>query len=280
MSVINIEQQGRRFYLRGDTYPLREQLRAAGANWDASARCWWTGSREKAEAIVVSATGTTAVGGEPGDAKQGETLADDSTVVGRGRYKGREYLVVWTGTTRRGEVAKLAFLDGTNIFWASRAEVEVTKTYQARQVRGRSYPMTFGRLRQLREEFADQRQAEREADQIVGAEGPYCSRFSASRGNRLPSESIGSATWLRHAGQRVAVVLVGYYSASYLRSEDAEDMGEYGLESGWYGTTYYRAATRPEYDALQASSPRQDGVCVEPAADSTSSSTTATSVTT
>lgn len=260
--TITIDQQGRRFYLRGDTYPHRQQISSAGANWDRDARCWWTGSRAKADAIVTAISGGgTAVGdGQP--AGGGEQLSDDSAVIGRARYKGREYLVVWMGQTRRGEAAKLAFLDGSSVFWAERGEIEVIKTYQPRQIRGRSYPMTFGRLQRLREDFADQRQAERDADQLVGEQGQYTARFTASRGNRLPTEQIGAATWLRHAGQRIAVVLVGYHSATYLRSDDAEDMGEYGLESGWYGTAYYRAATRAEFEALQASTPRQDGVCI------------------
>lgn len=261
--TITADKQGRRIYLRGDTYPVRDQLRAAGAKWDADARCWYTGKQATADEIItkVGAGATTAA--QPGAAEAtSDRLTDDSEVSGRARYKGREYLLVWEGDTRRGPAAKLAFLDGSSVFWASHGEYEVTKRYQARRIRGRSCPMTFGRLTRLREEFAEQRQAEHEADQLVGEEGPYTTRYTASRGHRIPAEPIGTASWIRHGRQRIAVVLVGYRSATYVRSDDAEDMGHFGVESGWYGTAYHRDATREEYEALQARTPRADGMCV------------------
>lgn len=262
MTTISIEKTGRRYYLIGDTYPIRKQLGDADCHWDGERRAWWTSKLEVAERFASGAGSQPArIDGthdEPG-------LSADATVVGRARYKGRECLVVWTGTTKRGPAAKLASMDGKRVWWADAGEVEISKTYQARydSRSRRDIPMTFGKLQRLREEYADQRQAEKEADQLVGDRGQYTARFTASRGNRLPTEQIGQASWLRHAGRRIAVVLVGYQSATCLRSDDAEDMGEYGLESGWYGTAYYRAATRDEYTALQASSPRADGVCVE-----------------
>jgi hypothetical protein len=51
---LSIESAGRRHYVRGDTYPLRERLRAAGAHWDAEARAWWFGQREAAERLPES----------------------------------------------------------------------------------------------------------------------------------------------------------------------------------------------------------------------------------
>jgi len=44
-------------------------------------------------------------------------------------YKGREYYVVWEGTTRRGPAYKLSFKDGTKQFWADATAVKVTKSY-------------------------------------------------------------------------------------------------------------------------------------------------------
>jgi hypothetical protein len=75
--------------------------------------------------------------------------------------KGREYLVLWTGRTARGEAAKLAFLDGSSVFWADASAVRITKRYEPRYDGfQRPRPMTFGRLRQLREEYSEQRAAE------------------------------------------------------------------------------------------------------------------------
>lgn len=41
--TIKVEKQGRRFYITGDTYPLRTQLRTAGCKWDPTKKAWWTG---------------------------------------------------------------------------------------------------------------------------------------------------------------------------------------------------------------------------------------------
>lgn len=266
--TITIEQQGKRFYLRGNTYPIKDQLRAAGAKWDPDAKCWWTGKRETAEAIVSGAapdksnTTQPILEGHAVSERPRETLANDTKIAGRAKYRGRDYILVWEGETGRGHSAKLAFADGSSVFWTQYDQIEVTKRYQPRVYRGQEQPMTFGRLNRLREDFSEQRKAEREAEQIVGERGPYSSRFEASKHNRTPGRELGSTSWLRHAGKRIAVVLVGYQSATYIRGEDAEDMGEYDLRSGWYGMAYHRAAMKAEYDALQARVPRPDGVCV------------------
>lgn len=56
--TISIETQGRRHYLRGDTYPIKDALRAAGAHWDAEAKAWWTGQLELAQQMVEKAATT------------------------------------------------------------------------------------------------------------------------------------------------------------------------------------------------------------------------------
>ena len=261
--MVALRKEGRRIYITGDTYALRAKIKAAGGHWDGDKKAWWVSKPEVAQEIAAAASSTPAAS-PPATvgARKSETLSDDSTVAGRARYKGREYLLVWEGTTSRGAAAKLAFLDGTNVFWADGSAIQVTKRYQSQERRGRDIPMTFGRLRVLREEFSAQQAAAKDCD-LVGARGEYSSQFSAERANRTPSESIGEATWLRHGKVRIAVVLVGYEPATYVRSEDAEDMGHFGVTSGWYGVAHYRAATVEEFVALQAAKPREDGSCVE-----------------
>lgn len=50
---ITTERVGRRTYVRGATYPIRDALRGAGAHWDADEKAWWIGSDEVATAIAA-----------------------------------------------------------------------------------------------------------------------------------------------------------------------------------------------------------------------------------
>lgn len=162
-NAITVETQGRRHYLKGNTYPLRDQLRAAGAKWDPDAKAWWTGKRDVAEQLAgtVSAAPAAAPAAPGSDrgAKLADKVGDDTAVFGRGVYKSREYLILWMGRTARGEAAKLAFLDGSSVFWADADAVRVTKRYETRfdRYQQRERPMTFGRLRRLREEYAEEK---------------------------------------------------------------------------------------------------------------------------
>lgn len=100
---------------------------------------------------------------------------------------------------------------------------------------------------------------------LVGAEGPYCTEFDGSKSMRDPGVAIGHVTWIRSSGKRLAVAVVGYAPARWLSGDMLEDNGNYGYggRGAYIGSLYYRAATREEYEALQASSPREDGACVE-----------------
>ena len=55
MEQITIEKTGRRYYLQGNTYPIKDQLRAAGAHWDREERAWWTSREDVAQAAVQAA---------------------------------------------------------------------------------------------------------------------------------------------------------------------------------------------------------------------------------
>lgn len=141
--AITVEQRGRRHYLAGDTYSVREQLREAGAHWDGDVGAWWVGSAAKAAELVASLTTTPA----PAEATGPETLAEDAReIIGRGTYKGRGYYVIGRVVsrgrtrydrdeigpvkTRDGSRLKLASRDGSLVFWASTAEVSVEKRYE------------------------------------------------------------------------------------------------------------------------------------------------------
>ena len=152
---ITIETEGRRHYLIGNTYPIKDRLRAAGAKWDGDRRAWWTGKRELAEKLVGASTAVES-GSRPSSERPSDSLSSDSEIAGKAQYKGKEYLLVWSGDTRRGPAAKLAFRDGSKVFWAPLGEVRITKVYEAREYRGRREPgMTFGRLERLRKEYSE-----------------------------------------------------------------------------------------------------------------------------
>ncbi len=148
---ISLDVQNSRIYLRGNTYPAKDKIKAAGGHWDADERAWWVGKAKLTAAQeIAGAVSTSSAPQKP------ESLSDETAIRGKAAYKGKSgYLILWIGTTSRGEAVKLAFRDGSKVFWADKADVVVEKTYQDREWRGRTEPgMTFGRLNRLRDEYA------------------------------------------------------------------------------------------------------------------------------
>src|SRR3990167_1620070 len=102
---VSIRTEGRRHYLIGDTYPYRAEIKAAGCNWDASAKAWWTGVRKVAEDLV--AVLPTVVGGSGGQRAEGPGLR--TLVKGKAEYKGRHYpfVTTWYGVKDGAQVARV-----------------------------------------------------------------------------------------------------------------------------------------------------------------------------
>ena len=167
MTRITIESRGRRHYLRGDTYAVRDRLRAGGCKWDSDARCWYTGKRELADELAAE------LGGDAGAAPHGQqprAPGEDATVAGRATYHGRSCYVA--GRVRRGAtryddtVDAITSRDGARMlmysrdggmqFWVARDEAEIVKSY----VR----PQTIGGLRRYAAEI---RAAGGDADRVA-----------------------------------------------------------------------------------------------------------------
>lgn len=145
---ITVQKIGRRHYLRGNTYPVKDSLRTAGCKWDPAEKAWWTGKADVAARFEGAAPKSS--GNSP------SALSRSDNVSGKATYKGKEYWLLWSGMTRRGtEAAKLAFKDGSKTFWADLAEVSIVKTYD---------DMTFGWLDDLRKEWAKKSPQEREEE--------------------------------------------------------------------------------------------------------------------
>ncbi len=156
--MITLEAEGRRLYFIGNTYPIKDKLRRLGATWDADRKAWWIGSTKRAEAEQL----VSQVASEPTqtEMRRDETLKDSDSIAGRATYKGKNYILVWEGETRRGQGFKLAMNDGSKVFWAQQGEpVTVTKRYQTDRD-GNS--MTFGRLKHLRKKYAEEIQSEQD----------------------------------------------------------------------------------------------------------------------
>lgn len=176
--MIQIEQVGRRFYLVGNTFAIKDQIKAAGGHWDGDKRAWWVSKAEKALEIVGHPSAAPAASGEAQKPAPGG-LTDGDKVEGKATYKGKPYILVWEGRTSRGQAAKLAFSDGSKVFWANAGEYQITKRYEVREYRGRSEPMTFGRLKALREKYSRAR-AQGNEDGIANGqryECPECGEY-------------------------------------------------------------------------------------------------------
>lgn len=171
--MITIQTEGRRTYLIGDTYPIRDQIRAIGAHWDADRKAWWTAKREAAEQLITSAAPAQTA------APASKTPRDglDSVVAGRAMYKGKTYYVagriergnthyddcVRAVQTQDGAKALLYFRDGSSQFWAARDQIQVTKSYDR--------PQTIRGLREYAEKIKG---AEASGEETCWACRKYC----------------------------------------------------------------------------------------------------------
>ncbi len=76
---MTVTATGRRHYISGDTYSLRDQLRAAGCHWDPERRAWWTAKADVAQRFASAQA-----------SPQAETIDPRRTpILGRAEYKGR-----------------------------------------------------------------------------------------------------------------------------------------------------------------------------------------------
>lgn len=123
---VTLHPEGARIYLHGDTYAVREAIKAAGAHWDADARAWWIGAKKRAEIERVIGSA------KPSAAQEDDRLRRDrDNIQGTARYQGHSYFVCWSGRTSRGtEAYRLLFRDGSKTFWADAADVQPNKAFR------------------------------------------------------------------------------------------------------------------------------------------------------
>lgn len=122
---MNIEKIGRRFYFRGAPFAAKDILRRGGAKWDPAERAWWTGKQEIADELA---------GKIANNPDQEERLDRNARVLqGRAAYQGNTFFLLAEGVSRQTgkPYAKLAYKDGSRVFWAKDAtQVRVITRYQ------------------------------------------------------------------------------------------------------------------------------------------------------
>jgi hypothetical protein len=138
----------------------------------------------------------------PPPPREEEKITDATKVLGRATYKGKTgYLILWLGTTSRGEAAKLAFRDGTKIFWTDRGAIAVEKRYDE--------PITYRRLNQLADEFREQKAEEERAAKAQSERTAAQSAKAAAEGKTVAEivaeERIGCRDFSRDGKNAVAV---------------------------------------------------------------------------
>lgn len=119
-----VEKRGRRYYIVGDTYGIREELRDAGCHWDPAERAWWTGKQEIAERFAQGSSGESSERSDP-------TVRDDQPLLGKVRYQaksGKEGTWFVAAKARSGRLL-LTNLAADRVFWADPARCTWLKTY-------------------------------------------------------------------------------------------------------------------------------------------------------
>jgi hypothetical protein len=148
---LGTEVVGKRVYVTGNSYPVKDRLKAAGCHWDGDRRQWWIGLGKEAAIAAI-------VGG-----LNGTEVKEDSSraVYGKVRYKDRSYYVIGT-SSREALRLRLTVLDGSLDFWVDESLCQWEKRYQAREYRGRTEHQTLGGIRRFIERA---KQAERDGEE-------------------------------------------------------------------------------------------------------------------
>lgn len=153
--MLTTEKVGKRIYVIGDTYPIKDKLKNEGAHWDNDRKAWWIGAGKESaiQHIINPPVGSTPVAPV-------EKNLDDLRVVGKANYKGRTYYALWYGYSEKynGFRAHLSSLDNKIDFWCDASPngqgddslmAVIVKTYASREYRGRTEYTTLGSLKRF-----------------------------------------------------------------------------------------------------------------------------------
>lgn len=88
---ISIQSEGRRHYIIGDTFPIRDSIKNAGCKWDPTRKAWWTGKKELAEKLATTSSDTAPASDRSPTPK--EAPGEGAIVAGKATYKGKTYYI-------------------------------------------------------------------------------------------------------------------------------------------------------------------------------------------
>jgi hypothetical protein len=129
-----------RIYLTGNTYPVREEIKAAGGKWDPERKAWWVTPDKRPAMLRIAAK----VRHLP-KAQRGPKFppGNHDPVIGEARLANdnRNYLIGWMGRLKNGPkagalFAKLITLDGTRSFWKTGKEIRILRRFEEPQPLG------------------------------------------------------------------------------------------------------------------------------------------------
>lgn len=126
---ISTQQVGQRIYIAGNTYAVKDALKAAGCHWDGERRQWWIGAAKRDKIAGLLALPLPA----SQDVEAERLRRDRENILGTAKYAGKTYYLVGRGESERGEWVRLMFRDGSKTFFKPASEVEITKTYRRAQ---------------------------------------------------------------------------------------------------------------------------------------------------
>ncbi len=221
--ALTIESSGRRHYLCGDTYAIRDKIKAAGFKWDPDRKCWWTGQREKAEAFLPKA--------ERASAEKKESVDEFRTEMDRRRAEG----LTLPGTACKADEAKRhgGVWDRRLEQWLfpDRASMQGCRDASAKRRGTKSPTKSDGRGRPGEVPFVGE-QSDVQTDRVE----------PTARGYKPDVDSlIGQTRFIKTREGSVPMTTIGA-EAYYLRGDDAEDNQDF-RGSGWRIIEHLRRAT-------------------------------------
>jgi hypothetical protein len=126
-----------KIYLTGNTFPLREEIKAAGGRWDKERKQWYCTPAER-PAMLALARRAQAM--PPKRARRGEAAQpDDNTkVIGEALDPGDRktlWWLAWTGRLTTGNnagalFAKLVTRDGRKFLWKPAKKVTILRRFE------------------------------------------------------------------------------------------------------------------------------------------------------
>jgi hypothetical protein len=225
--TIAIAKVGRRYYLRGNTRPIKGQLKEAGCHWDPEEGAWWTSKRDVAERFQREASAL------PEPPAPCEPSADDVAITGN-TYSIRDQLRALGG---RWDAARKVWMVPADRADEARALVPPTKPRKQTRAGGSKAkkPTSFGSKEGSAHTFRRR----------VNERKSFCPVDASDVGEVFRAGSkVGPL-----AGK--AVIVLGI-EAQWTSSDWEDDCGQTGVGSGWWVYRHVREATAEEAAPLLA----------------------------